>query len=67
MNNYDGAYKVVNKEWHQSLPQFFDTFEEALLALNKWDKGACIEQIVGDSVDVVWEPKYVLFISNVDF
>lgn len=67
MNAYQGTYKVVNKDWQQSLPELFDTFEAALSALNKWDKGATIEQINGDSVDVVWQPEYALYMSNVNF
>jgi hypothetical protein len=67
MNAYEGTYKVVNYEWHQSLPELFDTFSEALSALNKWDQGASIEQIIGDSVDVVWQPEFALFMSNVNF
>lgn len=67
MKYYEGKYKVVNKDWHQSLPDVFDTFDEAYEALNKWDKGASIEQICGDSVDVVWKPEFAAFVSNINF
>ena len=67
MNAYDGKYKVVNRDWNQSLPELFDTFEKAMVAQEKWDDGAEIEQINGDSVDVVWTPDYNKFVSNVYF
>jgi len=65
MNSYNGSYKVLNTEWNQSLPELFETFQEALDAQQKWDRRAIITQIDGDSVDVVWEPYYETFLSNV--
>ena len=67
MNAYEGKYKVVNKDWHQSLPELFDSFQQALDALNKWDRTASIEQINGESVDIVWQPEYALFQTNLFF
>ena len=67
MSKYDGTYKVVNRDWNQSLPELFDTFEEAFQAQQAWDTMATIEQIDGDSVDVVWTPDYDNFVSNVVF
>jgi hypothetical protein len=61
MNTYEGSYKVVNKDWHTSLPDFFSTFADALDAQQSWDKGASIEQINGDSVEVVWSPEFEAF------
>lgn len=58
MNAYDGTYKVVNKDWGQSLPEFFETFQKAFDAQKKWDTMATIEQVNGDSVEVVWSPDY---------
>ncbi len=67
MNAYDGTYKVVNKDWEQSLPECFDNFQDALKAQQDWDTMASIEQINGESVDVVWTPDYEKFVSNVYF
>ena len=67
MSKYDGAYKVVNRDWNQSLPDFFNTFEEALQARDAWDTTASIEQIDGATVNVVWTPDYENFVSNVHF
>ena len=67
MSNYDGAYKVVNRDWNQSLPELFNSFEEAFQAMKAWDKDASIEQINGASVDVVWTKDYNDFVSNVYF
>jgi hypothetical protein len=67
MNAYQGTYKVTNKDWQQSLPQIFNTFAEALEAQQGWDTMASIEQINGESVDVVWQPDYEKFVSNVYF
>lgn len=67
MSNYEGTYKVVHKEWNQSLPELFGTFQEALNAQQVWDKTAVIEQVLGDAVDVVWQPDYENFVSNVYF
>jgi len=67
MNAYQGTYKVTNRDWNQSLPELFDTFEEAFDAQQGWDKMATIEQIDGDSVNVVWEPYYENFVCNVYF
>jgi len=67
MKNYEGVYKVVHKEWNQSLPQLFETFQEAFNAQQKWDTTASIEQMIGDTVDVVWQPDYENFVSNVYF
>ncbi len=67
MSNYEGTYKVVNKDWNQSLPEIFDKFEDAFKAQQNWDKNATIEQIDGDFVDVVWEPEYESHVTNVRF
>ena len=67
MSQYDGTYKVVNRDWNQSLPQIFNTFVEALDAQQSWDTTASIEMIDGDSVEVVWQPDYDNFVSNVHF
>ena len=67
MGIYKGTYKVANKDWQQSLPEFFDTFEEALSAQQSWDTMASIEQINGDTAEVVWQPDYENFVSNVYF
>ena len=67
MNSYDGTYKVVNKDWRQSLPELFDTFQKALDAQQKWDTMASIDQINGESVEKVWSPDYEKFVSNVYF
>lgn len=67
MNTYEGTYKVVGRGNTQSLPEIFETFQEALDAQTKWDNLATIEQIVGDSVEVVWIPNYELYVSNVYF
>jgi hypothetical protein len=65
MNAYDGAYKVSNKDWEQSLPEIFDTFGEAFDAAQAWDaEGATIEMIEGDSVEVVWSPDYNNFVCD---
>ncbi len=65
MNAYEGTYKVVNKDWGQSLPECFDTFTEAFDAQQDWDTMATIECINGDSVEVVWSPDYENFVTNV--
>ena len=65
MSNYDGAYKVVNQDWQQSLPEFFNSFEDAFQAQQAWDTMASIEQINGESVDVVWSPDYENYVANV--
>ncbi len=65
MNAYNGKYKVVNRDWNQSLPDIFDTFDLALKCQQEWDVMASIEQINGDSVEVVWTPDYEKFVSNV--
>lgn len=67
MDQYNGAYKVVNRDWCQSLPEIFDTFEKAFQSQQNWDKDATIEQINGESVDVVWQRDYNDFVSNVHF
>ena len=67
MNQYNGTYKVANRDWNQSLPQIFNTFKEALTAQQGWDTTASIECIDGDSVEVVWAPDYENFMSNVHF
>ena len=64
MNTYEGAYKVTNKDWEQSLPEFYPTFAQALAAQQEWDKKATIEQIVGDTVDVVWKPDYEDYVCD---
>ena len=64
MNAYDGGYKVVNKDWEQSLPEIFDTFAEAFEAQQKWDTNASIEQIDGDTVFTVWERTYEDFVCD---
>ena len=64
MNAYDGGYKVVNYDWEQSLPEIYNTFAEAFEAQQEWDEGASIEQINGDSVDVVWSPDYNDFVCS---
>jgi len=65
MNAYEGSYKVVNKDWEQSLPEIFNSFEDALEAQQNWDTMASIEQINGESVDVVWQPDYEKYVANV--
>ncbi|KFZ25563.1 MAG: hypothetical protein KQ78_02251 [Candidatus Izimaplasma bacterium HR2] len=67
MNDYEATYKVVHPNWNQSLPDIFDTFEDAFEAQQKWDKTATIEQINGDSVNVIWEPYYETFVTNIYF
>lgn len=67
MSKYDGAYKVVHREWNQSLPEFFNSFEEAFQAQQAWDNTATIEQIDGETVNVVWTPDCENFVSNVCF
>lgn len=57
-------YKVVNRDWNQSLPQTFTTFEGAFKAQQDWDKNATIECITSDSVEVVWSPDYENFGSQ---
>ena len=61
-------YKVVNRDWNQSLPEIFDTFMDAFVAQQKWDKTAVIECHYpdDDSVDVVWEREYenIFFLDN---
>jgi hypothetical protein len=47
-------YKVVNRDWNQSLEPVFSTFQAAWDALNKWDKDASIECISDEGVEVVW-------------
>lgn len=64
MNAYDGAYKVTNKDWEQSLPEIYDTFAEAFAAQQSWDTKASIEQIDGDTVDVVWTPDYEDYVCD---
>jgi hypothetical protein len=64
MNAYTGGYKVVNKDWEQSLPEIFDTFAEALEAQQKWDTGATIEQIDGAFVNVVWTKDYEDYVCD---
>lgn len=65
MKQYDGAYKVLNRDWNQSLPELFNTFVEAFQAQQSWDTTASIECINGDSVEVVWSPDYENFVENV--
>lgn len=65
MYQYDGTYKVTNRDWNQSLPQIFNTFKEALIAQQSWDTTASIEMIDGDSVEVVWAPDYEQHVANV--
>jgi len=65
MNQYNGTYKVANRDWNQSLPQIFNTFNEALIAQQLWDETATIECIDGDTVEVVWAPEYELPVANV--
>ena len=67
MNSYDGTYKVTHPQWNQSLPEIFETFQEALDAQQDWDKTAIIEQMDGGSVNVVWEPFYETFVTNIYF
>jgi len=64
MNTYNGSYKVVNRDWQQSLPEIFPTFAEAFDAMEAWDKDATIEQIDGDSVEVVWSKDYNDFVCS---
>ena len=65
MNAYEGGYKVVNRDWNQSLPDIFGTMTEALNAQKAWDTMASIEQIVGHEVDIVWTPEYDNYVANV--
>lgn len=67
MNTYEGTYKVIGRDQNQSLPEIFETFQEALDAQTKWDNLATIEQYIGDTVEVVWEPRNELFVSNIYF
>ena len=64
MNTFERQYKVTNKDWQQSLPDTFPTFALALAAQQEWDKKATIEQIHGDSVDVVWLPEYEDYVCD---
>ena len=64
MNAEKNHYKVTNRDWHDSLPQTFATFEEAFDAQQKWDEDAVIECITSDSVEVVWTPDYENFASQ---
>jgi len=65
MDNYKGTFKVVNKDWNQSLPEIFNSFGDALKAQQDWDDMALIEEIQGDSVEVVWTPHYELYVAGV--
>lgn len=65
MSKYDGTFKVVNKDWNQSLPEIFNSFEDALKAQQNWDTKAVIEEINGESAEVVWSPDYENYVSNV--
>jgi hypothetical protein len=58
MNAFDGQYRVTNKDWQQSLPDYYPTFVLALAAQQEWDTKAIIEQFDGDTVNVVWLPEY---------
>ena len=65
--NSENYYKVVNRDWNQSLPETFSTFKAAFAAQQSWDTDATIECFNGDSVEVVWTKDYNDFVSNVYF
>ena len=65
MKAYDGSYKVTNRDWQQSLPEIYDTFASAFKAQQEWDTMAVIEEIQGDTVEVVWSPDYEAYVANV--
>ena len=65
MNNYNGTFKVVNRDWQQCLPEIFSTFAEAFKAQQEWDTKAVIEEIDGATVNVVWSPDYEAYVANV--
>lgn len=64
MNQYQGTYKVVNKDWRQALPETFETFEEAFKAREAWDKNAVIEQLDGQNAEIVYERWYDNYVTD---
>lgn len=52
----DLFYKVVNRDWDQSLPESFGDFNSAMNARKEWDSQSVIECHSSDGVEVVYDP-----------